>query len=83
MPLPDELAGMLQRLEDELSRLAGQAPAAAMKAVAALERLTRDTAFQAACTADADGLPPATLGTALGISEDKARSRIRHYLMNH
>jgi hypothetical protein len=44
--------------------------------------LVRDVAHQAAQAAEADDLSPETIGTALGISPDKASSRMTGYL-NH
>ncbi|MCX4632735.1 hypothetical protein [Streptomyces sp. NBC_01443] len=41
VPLPAELAELLDRVGEQLNTLAGQAPVAALKAVAALETLTR------------------------------------------
>jgi hypothetical protein len=44
VPLPEELAETLTRLDEQLYRLAGQAPFAVLKAVATLEGLLRDVA---------------------------------------
>ncbi|WP_235023627.1 hypothetical protein [Streptomyces sp. WAC05374] len=82
VPLPEDVTEALQRLESLLDRLAGQAPVAALKAVAALERLTRAVGHQAACTAEADGLSPETMGRALGVSPERARSLVRDHLRN-
>ncbi|MEU3909847.1 hypothetical protein [Streptomyces sp. NPDC029721] len=79
VPLPAVLADLLERLEDQLNNLAGQAPVAALKAVAALERVTRSVARDAAYIAEADDLSWESIGTGLGISEKEARSRLSHY----
>ncbi|MFH7596781.1 hypothetical protein WDV06_17025 [Streptomyces racemochromogenes] len=79
VPLPAELADLLERVEEQLNRLAGQAPVAALKAVAALERVTRSVARDAAYIAEADDLSWESIGTGLGISEKEARSRLGHY----
>lgn len=79
VPLPAELAHLLERVEDQLNSLAGQAPVAALKAVAALERVTRSVARDAAYIAEADDLSWESIGTGLGISEKEARSRLTHY----
>lgn len=79
VPLPSELADLLERVEDQLNNLAGQAPVAALKAVAALERVTRSVARDAAYIAEADDLSWESIGTGLGISEKEARSRLTHY----
>ncbi|MEU8437012.1 hypothetical protein AB0F18_29745 [Streptomyces sp. NPDC029216] len=79
VPLPVELADLLERVEDQLNTLAGQAPVAALKAVAVLERVTRSVARDAAYIAEADDLSWESIGTGLGISENEARSRLTHY----
>ncbi|MGA5171188.1 MULTISPECIES: hypothetical protein [Streptomyces] len=79
VPLPEELAETLTRLDEQLYRLAGQAPLAVLKAVTTLEGLVRDVAHQAAHAVEADGLSPETIGTALS-SPDKASSRMTGYL---
>ncbi|PWI05426.1 hypothetical protein DIZ27_39495 [Streptomyces sp. NWU339] len=79
VPLPDELTDALGRLEEQLGRLADQAPVAALRAVGELERLTRSVGHRAACAAEDDGLAPETIGRALGISAEAARSRLAGY----
>lgn len=72
VPLPEALAETLTRLDEQLYRLAGQAPLAVLEAVATLEDLVRDVAHQAATAVEADDLAPETIGTAPGSSPDKA-----------
>jgi hypothetical protein len=81
VPLPDEVADMMEQLETRLFALAEQAPVAALKAVAALERLTGDVGREAAHAVQADELSSETIGKALGISAAKARSRLTGYLL--
>lgn len=83
VPLPDDLTDTLTRLENQLARLTDQAPVAAPRAVSELERLTRTISRQAAHTAEADDLSPETIGKALGISTDAARSRLTRYQLHH
>ncbi|WP_051833581.1 hypothetical protein [Streptomyces katrae] len=56
VPLPTELAELLDRVGEHLNTRTGQAPVAALKAVSALETLTRQVARDAACMAKADDL---------------------------
>lgn len=83
VPLPVELAALLQRVEDQLLNLATDAPLAALRAVAALERTTKRAARNAACNAEADELSAEAIGTGLGLSPDKAGSRLIHYALRH
>ncbi|MBV9022983.1 MAG: hypothetical protein JO362_04065 [Streptomycetaceae bacterium] len=81
VPLPTELTDLIDRLQEQLLTLAGDAPAAALKAVAALERITRSTGREAAYAAEADEQWE-TLGKALGLSPGKARARVHGYLLS-
>ncbi|MGW5611484.1 endonuclease/exonuclease/phosphatase family protein [Streptomyces sp. NPDC003753] len=81
VPLPADLAQVMDQLEEHLTALAEQAPAAALKAVARLERLAVSAGREAACAAEADELSPETIGKALGVSAARARSRMTHYLL--
>ncbi|MEV6834051.1 hypothetical protein AB0N17_05945 [Streptomyces sp. NPDC051133] len=84
IPLPDDLAELLHTLEDRLAALADDAPAAALRAVAALDRLTRRVGREAACMIEEDDdLPWEALGRALGIDADRARSLVNRYLLPH
>lgn len=81
VPLPAELADLIGRVEERLEALAQQAPVAALKAVAALERATKRVARDAAYMAEADDLSWESIGTGLGLSEKGARSRLTHYTL--
>ncbi|MGW3009475.1 hypothetical protein ACWC9R_11645 [Streptomyces sp. NPDC001219] len=81
VPLPLELADLLDKLEEQLSTLADQAPLAALKAVAALERTTGRAGREAACAAEADAESWDAIGTALGLTAKDARSRLTHYYL--
>ncbi|MEV6319091.1 hypothetical protein [Streptomyces sp. NPDC051776] len=80
VPLPIALTELLDQLETQLTLLADQALLAALKTVAALDRLTRHVGKEAACAAAADELSWETIGTALGLSPEKARARVTSYL---
>ncbi|MFF8833120.1 hypothetical protein [Streptomyces sp. NPDC015131] len=81
VPLPGELTDMLDRLDKQLDQLAGQAPVAALKAVAALDRLARAAGRKAAYAAESDELSAEAIGKGLGVSAEKARSRLCRYLI--
>lgn len=81
VPLPDEVTHLLDRLEDQLSFLAEQAPVAALRAATALERLTADIAQEAAYAVQEDEVPWETVATALGLSPEHAESLLTHYLL--
>ncbi|MGW4567753.1 hypothetical protein ACWEN3_37040 [Streptomyces sp. NPDC004561] len=84
VPLPDELTELMNDIEDKLFTLADDAPAAAMRAVAALDRLTRRVGREAACMIEEDGEQRwDSLGRALGIDPDRARSLVTRYLLLH
>ncbi|MER6407061.1 hypothetical protein ABT269_26850 [Streptomyces viridosporus] len=83
VPLPGDLTDTLGRLEDQLTRLADQAPVAALRAVGQLERLTRSVGHRAAFAAEADDLSSETVGKALGISADAVQSRLIGYQLRH
>ncbi|MYW22055.1 hypothetical protein GT039_42410 [Streptomyces sp. SID2955] len=82
VPLPADLAALLAALEDKLIPLAEDAPAAALRAAAALDRLSRRTGREAACVLEENGDRRwETLGRALGIDADRARALVTHYLL--
>ncbi|MFI9630532.1 hypothetical protein [Streptomyces sp. NPDC052042] len=81
-PVPTELLALLDQAEKHLTTLADENPLAALRAVATLERLTRQTASEAAFSLDTpDGPSWDTVGQALGISEESARSRLTRYAL--
>ncbi|WP_028813325.1 hypothetical protein [Streptomyces flavidovirens] len=79
VPLPTELEDLLDRLGSQLTVLADEAPLAALKAVGTLERMTSRIGRSAACYAEADEVPWEAIGTALGLTERDARSRLARY----
>ncbi|MBV9023016.1 MAG: hypothetical protein JO362_04240 [Streptomycetaceae bacterium] len=83
IPLPAELQDLLGRLGEQLGALAMDAPLAALKAVAALERTTGRIGREAAANVEADELSWEVIGKALGLTEAEARSRLIHYSLRH
>ncbi|MFE9796790.1 hypothetical protein ACFYRL_34270 [Streptomyces goshikiensis] len=83
VPLPTELATLLEQVKDQLLGLATDVPLAALRAVPALERTTRQAARTAARNAKADELTAEAIGTGLGLSPDTADSRLNHYALRH
>lgn len=83
VPLPDEVTDLIDRLEDQLATLVERAPVAALRAVATLERLLPDIGQEAAQAVQDDDLSWGSVGTALGISPDRARSLLTRYLLHH
>ena len=79
IPLPTGLEDLLGPVADQLSVLAGDAPLAALKAVAALERTAARIGREAAYCVRADEVPWDTITTALGLTEKDARSRLFRY----
>ncbi|MFF5854557.1 hypothetical protein ACFY8B_02790 [Streptomyces sp. NPDC012751] len=80
VPLPEDLAQLLAALEEKLLALAEDAPAAALRAVTALDRLGRRAGREAAYMIDEDDGRWEALGRALGIGADRARSLVTRYL---
>jgi hypothetical protein len=79
VPLPPELEELLDRLDAQLSALADEAPVAVLRAVTALDRLTRRVGHDAAHYAQADEVPSDQVATALGLPEADARALLNRY----
>ncbi|MFE4693300.1 hypothetical protein ACFRH6_25055 [Streptomyces sp. NPDC056749] len=81
-PLPVDLTALLDQVETRLDALVADEPLAALRAAAALERLSRRMATDAAFCIDADGGPGWDgVAQALGISERAARSRMTRHVL--
>ncbi|MFJ6892662.1 hypothetical protein [Streptomyces hokutonensis] len=80
VPLPQELSDLMEQLEERLDALAETAPVAALKAVAMLERMAGRVGREAAYGVRADDVSGEALGKALGLSVNRARSRLDRYL---
>lgn len=79
VPLPSDLAALLDQVQARLDTLAADAPLATLRAVAALERATGRAARTAALYANDDDPTGTAAGKALGLTPREARSRIFHY----
>ncbi|MER7309573.1 hypothetical protein E5082_30450 [Streptomyces griseoluteus] len=78
--LPQALDALLEQLDTRLTTLALDAPAAALKAVDAVDRLAKDVGRLAARTVEADTPEQLeALGTALGIAPTEAGSRVTRF----
>lgn len=73
-------AALLEQLDTQLTTLALDAPAAALKAVDAVDRLAKDVGRLAARTVEADTPEQLeALGTALGIAPTEAGPRVTRF----
>ncbi|MFI7102717.1 hypothetical protein ACIBK8_25550 [Streptomyces sp. NPDC050161] len=79
VPLPSELQVLLEWMDEHLTALADEAPLAALKGVAALERTTGRIGRQAAFGARGDEESWEEIGTGLGLTAKDARSLITRY----
>lgn len=83
LPLPAAMADLVERLDEQLHDLAADSPLAALKAIAALERITlrvaRHAAADAHASADEDELSWETVARTFGTDHDHARARLMHY----
>ncbi len=79
VPLPTEMAALLEQLDDQLTRLTDETPLAALTVVAILETLAKQVAPVAALYAENDGLSDEVLGQGLGVSPSDAKSRLLRY----
>lgn len=79
VPLPADFENLLKRLEKRLNGLESDSPLAALRAVAAVERVTRRVGWQVAFDVDPDQVPWDEMGKALGISGNALYSRLRSY----
>ncbi|MFC9245634.1 hypothetical protein ACFT7S_16900 [Streptomyces sp. NPDC057136] len=84
VPVPVDLTALLDQVEERLATLVADEPLAALRAAAALERLTQRVATDAAYSVDAVAQPPwHTIAQALGISEKAALSRLTRYTLRY
>ena len=79
VPLPVGLETLLAQVEEQLTALTAEAPLAALRGVAILERVTKRIGHEAAYGAEADEGSWEAIGQALGLDEKTARSRLLHY----
>ncbi|MGW1126407.1 hypothetical protein [Streptomyces sp. NPDC002526] len=79
VPVPEDVADLLARLQERLDGLADDAPLAALRIVAALESAIAEAGAVAAHTARADDQSWGTIATGLGLTESEARTRLHRY----
>ncbi|TDC18176.1 hypothetical protein E1265_25520 [Streptomyces sp. 8K308] len=79
VPLPLGLEGLLGQLDEQLDALTTEAPLAALRAVAILERLARRVGRDAAEATLTDQVSCETVGQALGMAAGEARAHLRRY----
>ncbi|MFH8692674.1 hypothetical protein ACH4EC_38215 [Streptomyces anulatus] len=81
VPVPDVLVALLDQVEQELDRLAGDAPLAALRAINRLEHIIAEVGDAAAYGAEADARSGTAIGPGLGLPEDEARRRLLRYCL--
>jgi hypothetical protein len=79
VPLPAGLEELLEQVGSQLTVLVADAPLAALKAVAVVERTAKRIGREAAYNLHADEVSMETIGTALGLTERDAWSRLYRY----
>lgn len=83
VPVPEELAALIDQLDERLVQLAADEPLAALRAVARLKHVLAETGASAAARALHDSESGRLIGPGLGLPEADARSRLRRYTLNH
>lgn len=81
VPVPADLAALIDQLDRRLTTLVSEEPLAALRAAAVLERLAATTATDAALRIDPPDAQWETVARALGISEQAARARLTRYAL--
>ena len=81
IPVPEDLADAIDHRHLRLAHLADQAPVAALRAVGALERMTRGVARDAAYSVKDEEPEWEVIGVALGVDAEQARRLTLHYLL--
>ncbi|MEV6733344.1 MULTISPECIES: hypothetical protein [unclassified Streptomyces] len=78
VPLPDSLTVLLERLEEEIDKLAKTSPIAAVRA-ARRTQITAERSGYWAARATRQDLNAAQAAAALGLDEDAARKELAHF----
>ncbi|MDT0493709.1 hypothetical protein RM717_24720 [Streptomyces griseus] len=81
--VPDELTVLLDQVEQQLGRLAGDAPLAALRAISRMEHIVTEVGRTAAYGAQADARGGTPIGPGLGLPEEEARRRLLRYSLRH
>jgi hypothetical protein len=79
IPLPEHIEDLLERLDESLQSLEADSPLAALRAVAAVERIARRIGWQVAFDVDPDDVSWDQMGKALGLSGDQLKRRLVSY----
>ncbi|MFE6977216.1 hypothetical protein [Streptomyces sp. NPDC057682] len=83
VPVPEELADLIDQLDERLIQLAADEPLAALRAVARLKHVLDEAGAGAAARALHDSETGRLIGPGLGLPEADARSRLRRYTLIH
>ncbi|MET8658618.1 hypothetical protein [Streptomyces griseus] len=79
VPLPEDLAALLEQVNEQVSVLSDREPLVALRAANILQQHTRMSQQNAARTIERDGTGPAAVGTALGCTPSQAKDQLRTY----
>ncbi|MEU0690058.1 hypothetical protein [Streptomyces uncialis] len=82
VPLPDDVAELLDRLSSRLSELSDSEPLVALRAAGIAQHDAQTFAGSAAMTVRWKGIPLTTVGIALGCDAEQAEARMRAYYRN-
>ncbi|MFJ6438281.1 hypothetical protein [Streptomyces sp. NPDC091416] len=82
VPVPDDLATLIEQIERRLGNLAGDAPLAALRAISRLEHTITDAGRTAAFHAEAGTRDGSVIGPGLGLPEREARQRLLRYTLH-
>lgn len=81
VPVPADVTAVMDQLEAHLAALVEEAPVAALRAVARLERVASSAGREAACGIEYEALSAESVAAGLGLSLATARSRLTSYLL--
>ncbi|MFF3775617.1 hypothetical protein [Streptomyces sp. NPDC002232] len=79
LPLPDDVAGLLQTLRERLDELVDEEPVVVLRAAEQMEAIVAEYGPLAARYIKGDAVPLPRLAEALGTTEKAAGSRLTHY----
>lgn len=79
VPLPENLAALLDQVNEQVSILSDREPLVALRAANILQQHTRMSQQNAARTIQRDGISPAAVATALGCTPSQTKDQLRTY----